>query len=78
MTFTVVGPTATRTSRVLWCLEELGLPFKRQIARPHSPSSYWAIARWFQASANAGAWAISFVDWRRASLNRRAPFRRIT
>ncbi len=37
MTFTVVGPTATRTSRVLWCLEELGLPFKRQIARPHSP-----------------------------------------
>lgn len=37
MTLTVVGPTATRTSRVLWCLEELGLPYDHQIARPHSP-----------------------------------------
>ena len=37
MTLTVIGPTATRTSRVLWCLEELGLPYDHQIARPHSP-----------------------------------------
>jgi len=37
MTLTVVGPTATRTSRVLWCLEELGLPYTHEIARPHSP-----------------------------------------
>lgn len=37
MTLTVVGPLATRTSRVLWCLEELGLPYEHQIARPHSP-----------------------------------------
>jgi glutathione S-transferase len=37
MTLTVVGPTATRTSRVLWCLEELGLSYDHQIARPHSP-----------------------------------------
>ncbi len=37
MTLTVIGPTATRTSRVLWCLEELGLPYDHHIARPHSP-----------------------------------------
>jgi glutathione S-transferase len=37
MTLTVIGPTATRTSRVLWCLEELDLPYDHQIARPHSP-----------------------------------------
>jgi glutathione S-transferase len=36
MTLTVVGPTATRTSRVLWCCEELGLDYTHQIARPHS------------------------------------------
>lgn len=37
MTLTVIGPVATRTSRILWCLEELGLPYDHQIARPHSP-----------------------------------------
>ena len=36
MTLTVVGPTATRTSRVLWCCEELGLDYTHQIAMPHS------------------------------------------
>ncbi len=36
MSLTVIGPTATRTSRVLWCLEELGLDYDHQIARPHS------------------------------------------
>ncbi len=37
MTLTVVGPTASRTSRVLWCFEELGLAYNHQISRPHSP-----------------------------------------
>ena len=37
MSLTVIGPVQTRTSRVLWCLEELGLPYDHQIARPHSP-----------------------------------------
>ena len=36
MTLTVVGPVPTRTSRVLWCCEELGLDYSHQIARPHS------------------------------------------
>ena len=37
MTLTVVGPIQTRTSRVLWCLEELRVPYERVDAAPHSP-----------------------------------------
>ena len=36
MTLTVVGPVPTRTSRVLWCCEELGLDYTHQVAWPHS------------------------------------------
>jgi glutathione S-transferase len=36
MTLTVIGPVATRTFRVLWCLEELGLTYEHQVERPHS------------------------------------------
>lgn len=37
MTLTVIGPRWTRTSRVLWCLEELGLAYEHQDHPPHSP-----------------------------------------
>ena len=36
MTLTVSGPRWTRTSRVLWCLEELGLPYDHLEHAPHS------------------------------------------
>jgi len=37
MTLTVIGPRWTRTSRVLWCLEELGLDYEHEDHPPHSP-----------------------------------------
>ena len=37
MTLTIIGPVRTRTSRVLWCLEELGLAYDHVEHRPHSP-----------------------------------------
>lgn len=36
MTLTVIGPVQSRTSRVLWCLEELGLAYEHLPERPHS------------------------------------------
>lgn len=32
----VIGQTQSRTFRVLWCLEELGLPYEQLPERPHS------------------------------------------
>ena len=37
MTLTVIGPRWTRASRVLWCLEELGLEYAHEDHPPHSP-----------------------------------------
>ncbi|MEM9970477.1 MAG: glutathione S-transferase family protein [Pseudomonadota bacterium] len=37
MTLTVIGPRWTRTSRVLWCLEELSREYEHQEHPPHSP-----------------------------------------
>ncbi len=37
MTLTVVGPRWTRASRVIWCLEELGLDYEHEDHPPHSP-----------------------------------------
>ncbi len=37
MTLTVIGPRWTRASRVLWCLEELGLDYDHEDHPPHSP-----------------------------------------
>ena len=37
MTVTVIGPKWTRTGRVLWCLEELGVPYVHEDHPPHSP-----------------------------------------
>lgn len=34
--YTVFGPVSTRTARVLWMLEELGLPYDHLPARPRS------------------------------------------
>ena len=35
--FTVYGTVRTRTARVLWMLEELGLPYDQVVAGPRSP-----------------------------------------
>ncbi len=37
---TVVGPKGGRVFRVIWTLEELGLPYAHDIARPHSEGMY--------------------------------------
>lgn len=37
---TVIGPKGGRTFRVLWVLEELGLPYEHVVARPHSEGVY--------------------------------------
>lgn len=37
MTLTVIGPKWTRASRVMWCLEELGLAYDHEDHPPHSP-----------------------------------------
>ncbi|MEO1536851.1 MAG: glutathione S-transferase family protein [Pseudomonadota bacterium] len=37
---TVIGPKGGRTIRVLWTLEELGLPYSQEVARPHSVGMY--------------------------------------
>lgn len=34
--YTVIGTVSTRTARVLWMLEELGLPYEHVAARPRS------------------------------------------
>ena len=36
MTLTVTGPVRSRTFRVLWLLEELGLDYEHRIEMPHS------------------------------------------
>ncbi len=36
----VVGPKGGRVFRVVWTLEELGLPYTHEIARPHSEGMY--------------------------------------
>jgi glutathione S-transferase len=36
--YTVIGSTASRTARVLWMLEELGLPYTHVPASPRSPN----------------------------------------
>ena len=35
--YTVIGSTKSRTLRVLWMLEELGLPYEHVSATPRSP-----------------------------------------
>ncbi|PJE27723.1 glutathione S-transferase [Pseudooceanicola antarcticus] len=35
--YTLIGGPNNRTFRVLWMLEELGLPYERQDAHPHDP-----------------------------------------
>lgn len=37
LNYTVIGPVRTRTLRVLWLLEEMGLPYTHLSAAPHSP-----------------------------------------
>ena len=37
---TVIGPKGGRGFRVIWTLEELGLPYEHEIARPHSEGMY--------------------------------------
>ena len=37
---TVIGPKGGRVFRVVWTLEELGLPYQHDIARPHSEGMY--------------------------------------
>jgi len=36
MTLTVTGPVSSRTFRVLWLLEELGLEYEHRVEMPHS------------------------------------------
>ncbi|MGI3164380.1 glutathione S-transferase family protein [Pseudooceanicola sp. 200-1SW] len=35
--YTLIGGPQNRTFRVVWMLEELGLPYQRQYAKPHEP-----------------------------------------
>lgn len=35
--YTLIGGANNRTFRVVWMLEELGLPYQRQFAQPHDP-----------------------------------------
>ena len=35
--YTLIGGPQNRTFRVVWMLEELGLPYQRQYAKPHDP-----------------------------------------
>lgn len=37
---TVIGPKMGRTVRVIWTLEELGVPYRHEEARPHSGDMY--------------------------------------
>ena len=37
---TVIGQKGGRTFRVIWVLEELGLPYEHLVARPHSEDVY--------------------------------------
>ena len=37
---TLIGPKGGRTFRVLWTLEELGLDYEHDVARPHSEGIY--------------------------------------
>lgn len=37
---TVIGPKGGRVFRVIWALEELGLPYQHEVARPHSEGMY--------------------------------------
>lgn len=37
---TVIGPKGGRVFRVVWALEEMGLPYEHEIARPHSEGMY--------------------------------------
>ncbi len=37
---TVIGPKGGRVFRVIWTLEELGLPYAHEIARPHSEGMF--------------------------------------
>ncbi len=37
---TVIGPKGGRVFRVIWTLEELGLPYGHEIARPHSEGMF--------------------------------------
>ena len=37
---TVIGPKGGRVFRVVWALEELGLPYQHEVARPHSEGMY--------------------------------------
>lgn len=37
---TVIGPKGGRTFRVIWTLNELGLPYEHEVARPHSEGMY--------------------------------------
>lgn len=37
---TVIGPKGGRVFRVVWALEEMGLPYEHEVARPHSEGMY--------------------------------------